>query len=72
MAIGEEVTYRASEGDVLDHVIWSWYGNADMLPAVLERNPGLAAAPLKLPAGTLIVLPPAEPAAAPAAPDLWT
>ena len=72
MTLQEEVVYRTSDGDMLDDILWRWYGGADMLTAVLERNPGLAEQPFRLPAGVRIVLPVAEPPPAPAAVDLWT
>ncbi|WPY95588.1 tail protein X [Limimaricola variabilis] len=61
MAAGVK-SYRSSEGDVVDRVVWGHYGRQDgrLVERVLEANPGLADYGPILPAGVLITLP-AEP-----------
>lgn len=51
-------TYRCKQGDVLDDIVWRHYGRqAGAVEAVLEANPGLAAAGPTLPLGHVIELP---------------
>ncbi len=54
----------ARAGDTLDELLWRErsLGPAD-LPAILDRNPGLADLGPVLPLGTIVIVPP--PAAAP-------
>lgn len=64
--------YQTREGDTLDWILWHWYGREQVVPAVLEANPGLADLPPVLPAGVLINLPKIEtPGAAPDGVELW-
>ncbi len=51
-------TWRTVNGDVLDDICQRHYGRTDVVGAVLDANPGLAALPPILPAGVTIVLPP--------------
>ena len=62
-------TYETRTGDVLDHVVWRYYGRQDngLVEAVLEANRGLADYGPELPAGLSITLPDA-PVPAPAQP----
>ncbi|MGB0695978.1 MAG: tail protein X [Rhodospirillaceae bacterium] len=48
---------RSLSGDMVDQIVWSHYGDADMLGSVLDANPGLAEHGPLLPAGLLIHLP---------------
>ncbi|MBB4287833.1 tail protein X [Roseospira goensis] len=51
-------TYTTFDGDMLDHLCWRHYGQEwDMVEAVLDANPGLAALGPVLPAGVTITLP---------------
>lgn len=52
-------TYRTKQGDVLDAVVWQFYGRQSnrLVEIVLEANRGLADLEAELPAGTLITLP---------------
>ncbi|RYH04610.1 phage tail protein [Salipiger sp. IMCC34102] len=52
-------SYRSSEGDVLDDVVFRHYGSRDgrELELVLEANPGIAAVAERLPIGTVVLLP---------------
>lgn len=45
------------DGDMLDALCWRHYGREDVVPAVLEANPALAARPPMLPAGLRVTLP---------------
>lgn len=45
------------DGDLLDDLIWRYYGRREVLAAVLEANPWLAQSPPILAAGRVIVLP---------------
>lgn len=60
-------TYTTREKDVLDEVIWRYYGRQDngLVESVLESNRGLADYGPELPAGLEIVMP-AAPAPQPA------
>lgn len=49
--------YRTSAGDVLDRICLAHYERVDVVPVVLDANPGLAAFGPVLPAGVLITLP---------------
>lgn len=50
--------YRTKEGDMLDMVCLTYYGQAvRYVEAVLETNPGLAEIGAVLPAGIMIELP---------------
>lgn len=50
-------TYRTIDGDMVDAICKSHYGNEDMSVAVYEANPGLAAMGPILSKGVLIDLP---------------
>lgn len=52
-------TYRTKQGDVLDAVVWQFYGrqNSRFVEIVLEANRGLADHGPELPAGLTITLP---------------
>lgn len=52
-------TYKTSEGDVLDEVLWRQYGkgSSEILRTVFDANFGLADLGPILPAGVEIVLP---------------
>jgi P2-like prophage tail protein X len=52
-------TYVARDGDMIDAVAASYYGDTapETLRRVLDANPGLAAIGPRLPAGTRIELP---------------
>lgn len=65
--------YITTEGERLDQIAWRELGNAQLVPAILEANPGLAEQPAALPAGLEITLPAAPaPKPAPAQPiRLW-
>lgn len=65
-------TYRTSDGDTADLIAHRAYGaTAGMTEALLDANPGLAAAGPVLPAGMLVALP-APPAPQPRRPiRLW-
>jgi phage tail protein X len=60
------MTYRSKQDDVLDDVVFRFYGDTEngIVETVLEANPGLADLGPRLPAGVLIELPdrPAAPA----------
>lgn len=63
--------YRSRDGDMVDEICHQHYGTTDMLEAVYDANPGLAALGPILPRGTLVNLPP-KPAPTPRAPvRLW-
>lgn len=51
----------AREGEMLDALVWRYYGRLDVLPLVLEANRQLARLPviqmLRLPAGTPVLMP---------------
>lgn len=57
-------TYRSKLGDMLDAIVWQYYGRTDnrLVEIVLEANRGLADYGPELPAGVSIILPepPAE------------
>jgi phage tail protein X len=59
--------YTTRENDVLDEVVWRYYGRQDsgLVETVLEANRGLADYGPELPAGLEIVMP-AAPAPQPA------
>lgn len=50
-------TYQTRDGDVLDEICWRYYGRADVVPQVLEANPGLADLGTVYDAGRRITLP---------------
>jgi phage tail protein X len=52
-------TYNTRENDVLDEVVWRYYGSQDngLLEAVLEANRGLADYGPVLPTGLTITMP---------------
>ncbi len=52
-------TYETRENDVLDEVVWRYYGRQDngLVEAVLEANRGLAEFGPLLPAALEIILP---------------
>lgn len=51
-------TFRTREGDQLDSLCYQRYGYLDgCVEAVLDANPGLAAAPQPLPGGVLVRFP---------------
>lgn len=52
-------TYTTRENDVLDEVVWRYYGRQDngLVEAVLEANRGLTDSGPLLPAGLTITLP---------------
>lgn len=56
-------TYRTRDGDVLDEICWRFYGRADVVPQVLEANPGLADRGTLFEAGVRIALPDIQPPA---------
>lgn len=68
----------ASQGDTLSYLCWREYGRSSgVLEVVLAANPHLApyasAAPLVLPIGTRVVLPPvSEPVGQPGTLQLWS
>lgn len=53
--------YRTTQGDMVDAICLGHYGSTDMVEAVYDVNPGLAARGPVLPAGVLITLPDAAP-----------
>lgn len=52
-------TYTTRENDVLDEIVWRYYGAQDnrLLEAVLEANRGLADYEPELPTGLTITMP---------------
>lgn len=65
--------YRSKDGDVLDAICTTHYGDAPFqIATVIAANPGLAVLGPVLPSGVIITLPPVEDAT-PAAPTirLW-
>lgn len=54
--------YRVTEGDMLDHICFRYYGEnaVGALEQVLAANPGLASHGPKLPAGMVVNLPELE------------
>ena len=52
-------TYETRENDVLDEVVWRYYGSQDkkLVETVLEANRSLADYGPELPTGLLITLP---------------
>ncbi|MFS4552094.1 tail protein X [Comamonas resistens] len=49
---------RTHDGDSVDSLCWRYYGRtADVVEAVLEANPGLAARGPILPQGLLVLMP---------------
>lgn len=50
-------TYQTTEGDMLDLIAHKVYGDATLVPMILDANPGLVEQPLILPHGVTIVLP---------------
>lgn len=53
------MTYRTKQNDVLDDVVFRFYGDTErrIVEIVLEANPGLADLGPVLPAGVLVELP---------------
>lgn len=50
--------YRTIEGQTLDQIAWSYYGDVlGSVEAILEANPGLASHGPTLPGGLVIELP---------------
>lgn len=58
------IAVRAHQGDTVDTLCWRHLGSSAAVETTLELNPGLAALGPVLPAGTPVVLPTAQPAAA--------
>jgi phage tail protein X len=52
-------TYTTRENDVLDEIVWRYYGSQDngLLESVLEANRGLADYGPQLPTGLTITMP---------------
>lgn len=52
-------TYTTRENDVLDEIVWRFYGRQDngLLESVLEANRGLADYGPELPTGLMITIP---------------
>ena len=52
-------TYQTKTGDMLDAIVWRYYGRQDngLVETVLEANRGLADYGPELPAGVTITLP---------------
>lgn len=52
-------TYQTKDGDVLDWVLWKYYGTVAgrIVERVLEANPGLADYGAVMPGGVRILLP---------------
>lgn len=67
------VYYRSKDGDVVDAVVWQYYGRQDsgIVETVLEANPGLADLGGVLSAGVQIVLPEIETPAQQQVVRLW-
>lgn len=63
--------YRSLQGDTVDLICHRFYGNTDMVEAVLAANPGLADLSFVLPVGTLITLPEASARSASEPVKLW-
>lgn len=66
-------TYKTRDGDVLDDVVWNYYGTRAGLAVetVLNANNGLADIGAVLPAGILITLPDLPTPAATTGVKLW-
>ena len=63
--------YLTGRGEVLDQICLAQYGRSDVIAAVLDANPGLAALGPVLPFRTLLILPDLpEPSTAPTV-RLW-
>lgn len=62
MAESNTRQYRVSQGDMLDHICFRYYGASAVgaLEQVLKANPGLSAYGAKLPMGLVIDLPELE------------
>lgn len=56
-------TYTTRENDVLDEIVWRYYGRQDngLVEAVLEANRNIADAGPIMPAGLTLTMPPAPP-----------
>lgn len=52
----------AAQGEMVDQIAWRIYGDTAMTAAILKANPGLADFGPRLPHGTRVALPPAQPA----------
>lgn len=53
---------RANQGETVDLVAWRVHGDTDMVEAILDANPGLAALGPILPMGTPVMIPTRAPA----------
>lgn len=53
--MGREIITK--DGDMLDALCRAYYGREDLVPEVLEANPGLAAKAAVLEAGLRVLLP---------------
>lgn len=53
------VFYRSKDGDMVDRIVWQYYGrqNELIVETVLSKNPGLADYGPRLPEGVRIALP---------------
>lgn len=56
-------TYRTSDGDTAEYIVWKYYGRQDgrLVEQLLEANHGLADIGPLLPAGVLVTLPDIQP-----------
>lgn len=63
--------YRTIDGDMVDAICFSHYGDEQMTVAVYEANPHLAALGAVLPMGVLVTLPEAISAVTRAPVRLW-
>ncbi|KQI66880.1 hypothetical protein AN189_18500 [Loktanella sp. 3ANDIMAR09] len=63
--------YLTRQGDVVDLIAHRELGDARLCTAILDANPGLAAAGAVLPDGLLIMLPDAAPAPTRTTIRLW-
>lgn len=64
--------YITRDGDMLDEIVWRYYGARDgALEAVLDANPALAREDAVLKAGLVITLPPLAVSTAKAPLRLW-
>lgn len=62
----------ASDGDMLDTLVFKHYGRHDVLEMVLQANRHLATSPLTLTAGTLVNLPDIPPPPEKPLVRIWT
>lgn len=63
--------YRTIDGDILDQIAKEQLGDEGQAVDILAINPGLAMQPFLMPAGLVIILPEAKPAAAAKTVRLW-